>query len=70
MQFTNTRPETEPQLLWQLQNELLLLAESKLGTRDTGKKIFQPTFNPGGPILMTTPALDGAFVQLSPNAAV
>jgi hypothetical protein len=67
--FPNSRPDSEPALLWRLQGDLLLLAESKFGPRDNSKKVFQPIFVPDGPHLINTPTLDGAFVALSPSAA-
>ena len=69
MQLPDGRPEDDPQALWRLQNELLILAESLLGPRDSAKKIYQPNFDSDGPHIRNTPNLDGAFAELSPNAA-
>jgi hypothetical protein len=69
MQFPNSRPDAEPVILWQLQNDLLMLAEAQLGSRDATKKIYQPIFDANGPFLINTPKFDGAFACLSPNAA-
>src|SRR6478672_1516566 len=69
MQFPTSRPDAEASALCRLQNDLLTLAEFKLEPRDKSKKIYQPTFDPHGPRLINTPTLDGAFAQLSSNAA-
>lgn len=69
MQFPVFRPDASPDSLWQLQCELLALAEAQLGPRDSTKNVYQPTFDVNGPHLMNTPGLDGAFVRLSANAA-
>jgi hypothetical protein len=52
-----------------MQCYLLEVAESLLGPRDNSKKIYQPNFHENGPLLRNTPNFDGAFVQLSHNAA-
>lgn len=72
MKFSASRPDAEASAsaLWRLQNDLLTLAEIKLGPRDGSKKIYQPTFGPDGPFLINMPTLDGAFAQLSLSAAV
>ena len=44
-------------------------AEALLGIRDTTKQLCQPTFHQKGPFLRNTPNLDGAFAELSINAA-
>lgn len=69
MQFPSSRPDAEPSALWRLQTDLLTLAESNLGRRDKTKKIYLPAFDPAGPRLINTPTLDGAYAQLSANAA-
>lgn len=69
MNFPTTRPDAGPSRLWWLQNDLLRLAEQKLGPRDKSKEIYQPGFHPDGPHLINTPTMDGAFALLSPNAA-
>ena len=69
MPFPLTQPNAEPVFLWSLQNDLLALAERNLGSRDLSKTIYQPTFAPDGPRLINSPTLDGAFAQLSMNAA-
>lgn len=70
MVFPQVRPDAAAAVLWKLQQDLLLLAEGLLGPRDGNKKIYQPTFEPDGPRLRNTPTLDGAFAELSLNAAV
>ena len=67
MQLPATQPVNDPVGLWSLQLELLAMAESLLGPRDTSKKVYQPQFTDGGPQLRNTPALDGAYVELSRN---
>jgi hypothetical protein len=69
VQFPNTRPESEQSTLWLLQTELLDVAQDLLGERDMTKRIYPPSFHPTGPRLRNTPNLDGAFAELSPNAA-
>ena len=65
--FPDTDPRDDPAALWTLQQELLSLAESALGPRNTSKTIFQPQFHDDGPQIRNTPSLDGAFVELSRN---
>ena len=67
MQLPATQPVNDPVGLWSLQLELLAMAESLLGPRDASKKIYQPQFTDEGPQLRNTPALDGAYVELSRN---
>lgn len=69
LEFPNTRPESDPVTLRRLQIELLDVAQGLLGTRDLTKRIHQPSFHPNGPRLLNTPNLDGAYAELSPNAA-
>lgn len=69
MDFPQAHPRDAASALWQLQDELLLLAEGLLGPRDRTKIISQPQFQPGGPVMRNTPTLDGAFAELSLNAA-
>lgn len=71
MAFTcpNTRPDASHSALWQLQLELIGRIERFLGPRDLQKRLFQPVFGTGVPCIVNTPALDGAFARLSPNAA-
>ena len=61
-------PGEAPSALWELQCELLGLAEDALGPRDTSKIIYQPVFADDGPHIRNTPNLDGAFAELSRNA--
>ena len=68
IQLPETLPTAAPATLWSLQLELLELAESVLGQRDTSKNIYQPQFVSGGPHIRHTPDHDGAFVELSLNA--
>ncbi len=65
MQLPQTSPKSDSVALWALQQQLLSLAEAALGARDTSKKIFQPAFADDGPHIRNTPALDGAFAELS-----
>ena len=65
--FPDADPRDDPAALWTLQRDLLSLAESVLGPRDTSKTIFQPQFHDDGPQLRNTPSLDGAFVEMSRN---
>ena len=71
MQLPNdVKPQDAPAALWALQQELLALAEHLLGPRDGSKQIYQPAFHSDGPpFLRNTPDKDGAFVELSQNAA-
>ena len=65
MRFPHTNPIDDPTTLWALQNELLSLAESFLGPRNSSKKIYQPIFAGDFPCVRNTPDLGGAFVELS-----
>ena len=65
---TNPLPGRNPSALWTMQLQLLRLAESILGQRDTSKTIYQPIFADDGPYIRNTPNLDGAFAELSRNA--
>ena len=67
MRLPATQPVNDPAGLWSLQLELLAMAESLLGPRETSKKIYQPQFTGEGPQLRNTPDLDGAYVELSLN---
>ena len=62
-------PKDDAVALWSLQQTLLSMAEHLLGPRDSAKKIYQPIFNNAGPFIRNTPNMDGAFAELSPNAA-
>jgi hypothetical protein len=64
-----SRPNEDAAALWRLQGELMALAEALLGTRDSAKQICQPVFSERGPCMCNTPALEGAFAELSLNAA-
>lgn len=68
MRLPTTHPIDDAASLWALQQELMRAAENLLGSRDTTKNIFQPTFDDAGPRLRNTPNFDGAFVELSRNA--
>lgn len=70
MIFPPNRPDAADVDLWQLQSELILLAEGLLGPRDSSKQIFQPIFTDDGPRLRNTNDLNGAYAELSFNAAV
>ena len=65
MKIPDTNPRDDPAGLWKLQLELLSIAESVLGPRDSSKKIYQPKFTDDGPGIRNTPELDGAFVELN-----
>lgn len=67
--FPQERPEDSPAFLWSLQLQLLQEVEARLGTRDPDKKVYQPTFSDANPHIINTPSLDGAFAELSRNAA-
>ena len=68
MQLPQTSPRNDPVALWELQHNLLSIAEAVLGARDTSKKIYQPGFTDDGPHIRNTPELDGAFAELSRNS--
>ena len=51
-----------------LQAELMTIAQSVLGHRDTSKQVYQPQFADDGPRIRNTPSLDGAFAELSQAA--
>lgn len=65
MRLSTTEPMNDPVGLWLLQLELMSTAEAMLGPRDGAKKIYQPQFTDNGPLLRNTPAMDGAYVELS-----
>ena len=67
MRLPATQPVNDPAGLWSLQLQLLAMAESLLGPRETSKTIYQPQFTGEGPQLRNTPDLDGAYVELSLN---
>lgn len=69
LSFPFERPDDAPVFLWSLQRRLLQDAEIRLGPKEPGKEIFQPTFSDTGPHVVNTPTLDGAFASLSRNAA-
>lgn len=69
MLLPTTRPEHDSPSLWRVQTQLITLAETLLGPRDSTKIIYQPAFNVAGPRLVNTPPLDGAFAELSMNSA-
>lgn len=62
-------PKDDAVALWSLQQTLLSMAEHLLGPRDSSKKIYQPIFSSAGPFICNTPNMDGAFAELSLNAA-
>ena len=63
--FPETTPSDNPTFVWELQLELLNIAESHLGPRDTSKKICQPQFQGDRPNVRHTLSLDGAWAELS-----
>ena len=65
MRLSATEPLNDPVGLWSLQLELMSTAEAVLGPRDSSKRIYQPQFTDNGPLLRNTPAMDGAYVELS-----
>lgn len=68
MQLPETRPRDDPGTLGALQVELMSVAQSILGPRDTSKQVCQPQFTDDGPCIRNTPDLDGAFAELSRTA--
>ena len=68
MQLPEAKPRDDPSTLWALQVELMSVAQSILGPRDTSKQVYQPQFTDFGPCIRNTPDLDGAFAELSPAA--
>ena len=68
MQLPETKPRDDPHALWSLQVELMSMAQSLLGHRDTSKQVYQPQFTDNGPCIRNTPNLDGAFAELSQSA--
>ncbi len=67
--FPPERPEHSPVMMWAVQQQLLQWAEVRLGSKDPMKAVYQPTFSDAGPRIINTPGLDGAFADLSFNAA-
>ena len=67
-EFSENDPNIDAPAVWALQKFLMEEAEERFGTRDEGKKIYQPTFATGSPHIVNTPNLDGAFACLSDNA--
>ncbi|HEY1598679.1 MAG TPA: hypothetical protein VGG64_03710 [Pirellulales bacterium] len=67
--FPTDRPDGNASRLWRLQLDLMREAEAALGQRDMSKQLCQPAFGNGGPVVVNTPNLDGAFARLSNNAA-
>ncbi len=67
LQLPGTDPINDPARLWQLQCELLGMAEKLFGPRDTSFKICQPEFRPDGPRIRFTPDNTGVYAELSPN---
>ncbi|CAN5471141.1 hypothetical protein BH10ACI2_BH10ACI2_12460 [soil metagenome] len=63
-----TNPIDDRSGLWNLQERLLQIAENRLGPRDAGKKIYQPSWSPTGPRIRNTPNMDGAYAELHPSA--
>lgn len=67
--FPAERPDQSPSFLWSIQQQLLQEAQVRLGSKDPTKSVYQPTFSDAGPRIINTPVLDGAFADLSLNAA-
>ena len=67
MKLPDTNPRDDPAGLWALQLELLAMAESTLGPRDSSKKLYQPQFSDGVPHIFNTKNPDGVIVRLSRN---
>ena len=67
MKLPDTNPRDDPAGLWALQLELLSIAESILGPRDSSKKLYQPQFIDGVPHIFNTKNPDGVIVRLSRN---
>jgi hypothetical protein len=62
-------PEESPEALWALQLKLDAYAQKIFGPRNPNKKLYQPTFEAGGPNVRNTESLDGGFAELSLTAA-
>ena len=71
LQFPVTRPDEDASgpALWAVQLRLMRIAEAFLGPRDSQRKLYQPAFHPNGPHIRNTVNEDGAFAELSMNAA-
>jgi hypothetical protein len=67
--FSSTRPDASASQMSSLQCELMRQVETALGQRDPAKKLYQPTFGVKNPHVVNTPSLDGAYAELSNNAA-
>lgn len=65
LRLPQSKPCEDPVGLWTVHKVLLSAAQAHLGTRDVSKRIYQPQFTDEGPMLRNTPALDGAYVELS-----
>jgi hypothetical protein len=65
----DTSPEASPEALWALQLKLDDCAQKLFGPRNPSKKLYQPTFEAGGPNVRNTESQDGGFAELSLTAA-
>jgi hypothetical protein len=64
--FPNISAEDDNVSLWSLQCFLINECEVRLGPSASDKQVYQPVFNSdnGGPVIINTPELDGAFASL------
>ena len=61
-------PKDDDLKVFDLQNELLKEAEILLGSRDSSKKIYHPSWDNDGPHIRYSPSKDGACAELGTNA--
>jgi hypothetical protein len=67
--YPNSRPDSSPDELWNLQCKLDLYAQWLLGERSEHKRLDPPAFVVGGPNVRNLPGLDGGYAELGENAA-
>ena len=67
MKLPATNPRDDPERLWAMQADLLVIAESVLGPRDSSKEICAPRFVDDGPYIRNSPNMGAAWVELSRN---
>lgn len=66
--FPQTRPEQDQSTLWQLQKDLLRLAEEAIGPRDIKKIIYPPAFCEAVPHILHLNNRGGVGAVLSTNS--
>jgi hypothetical protein len=69
LSFPLERPDASPSAVWGIQNILLTEAERSLGPKDPAKLVYQPIFSKDGPHIIVHNTEDGAYANLSLNAA-